>query len=272
MTIKKSDIFWLDDISILFKVNRLCEIIPMNNMSMPQKLNAILRFSIYFSVIHYLLKKNSNILFIPVVVSILTYVFYINNTDNTDNTYTKYNTNVSEPVENFTNKNGYSKGNITFESEYNDANEPIDIDIDIDIDMIENIRDTYDDRDTNCKSPTNNNPFGNVLLGDIGNPKFKETCSSYNNNIVKREQSDIFNKDLVRNIDDIYNKNNSQRQFYTMPVTDIINDQTGFANWCYKTPPTCKEGNGLQCSANLSNPNGLNTSNLLTPFTGFGGT
>ena len=65
-------------------------------------------------------------------------------------------------------------------------------------------------------------------------------------------------------VNDVFAKHNSQRQFYTMPVTDICNDQTNFAKWLYLTPPSCKEGNGLQCSANLSNPNGLNISHLLS--------
>ncbi len=44
-----------------------------------------------------------------------------------------------------------------------------------------------------------------------------------------------------------------QRNFYSMPSTTVPNDQTGFANWCYKLPKTCKEGNGVQCYNNLYN-------------------
>ena len=51
-------------------------------------------------------------------------------------------------------------------------------------------------------------------------------------------------------MNDIYNNRNSQRQYYTMPNTQIPNDQTSFARWLYATPPSCKEGNGLQCAAN----------------------
>ena len=51
---------------------------------------------------------------------------------------------------------------------------------------------------------------------------------------------------------DIFGKNNSQRQFYTMPVTTIPNNQTQFANWLYKTEPTCKENNGESCLRNLN--------------------
>ena len=38
-----------------------------------------------------------------------------------------------------------------------------------------------------------------------------------------------------------------------MPNTDIVNKQSEFAKWCYKTPPTCKEGNDIQCTVNKSN-------------------
>jgi hypothetical protein len=64
-------------------------------------------------------------------------------------------------------------------------------------------------------------------------------------------ENEYFNNDLYRNTDDIFNKENSQREFYTMPVNSIINDQTKFAEWCYKTPPTCREGNGIQCASDI---------------------
>ena len=32
------------------------------------------------------------------------------------------------------------------------------------------------------------------------------------------------------------------RQFYTMPISSVPNDQTAFANWLYGTENTCKEG------------------------------
>ena len=47
-----------------------------------------------------------------------------------------------------------------------------------------------------------------------------------------------------------FGKNNSQRQFYTVPGKTNPNDLESYKNWLYSTPPTCKEGNGLQCAAN----------------------
>ena len=51
---------------------------------------------------------------------------------------------------------------------------------------------------------------------------------------------------LLRNfeeqdVDDLFGRYNSQRQFYTMPSTTVPNDQKSFAEWLYKTPETCKE-------------------------------
>ena len=63
-----------------------------------------------------------------------------------------------------------------------------------------------------------------------------------------------FNTDLYRDSTDLFDTKNAQRIWYTTPVTSIPNDQESFANWLYKTPPTCKEGNGAQCIANYYTP------------------
>ena len=50
-----------------------------------------------------------------------------------------------------------------------------------------------------------------------------------------------YNEGLYEDNFDIFGKKHSARQFYTMPVNSIVNDQGSFANWCYGRPPTCKE-------------------------------
>ena len=40
------------------------------------------------------------------------------------------------------------------------------------------------------------------------------------------------------------------RNFYSMPNTQIPNNQKDFANFCYGNMPSCKEGDELQCSKN----------------------
>ena len=46
--------------------------------------------------------------------------------------------------------------------------------------------------------------------------------------------------------------NAGDRQFYTMPVTDVVNDQTGFAKWLYDRGPSCKQGAVEKCYDNVN--------------------
>lgn len=92
----------------------------------------------------------------------------------------------------------------------------------------------------NCTEPTNNNPFMNFNI--ITDKKDRtEACSSWDNKKVRKNITEKFNHNLYRDVSDLYGKNNSQRQYYTMPSTTLPNNQTEFAKWCYNTGPTCKE-------------------------------
>jgi len=102
--------------------------------------------------------------------------------------------------------------------------------------------------DTECRIPTENNPFMNPTI--FGENNSKSSCLSYNNKGVQRNIENKFNKNLYREANDIFSKNNSQRQFYTVPSKKYPNDQDAYKKWLYSTPPTCKEGNGIQCAAN----------------------
>ena len=82
--------------------------------------------------------------------------------------------------------------------------------------------------------------------------KSKPACDSYNNKGVQRIIEDNFDEDLYRDVNDIFKNGNSQRQFFSVPGNSVPNDRDTFMKWCYQTPPTCKEGNGLQCAANQS--------------------
>jgi hypothetical protein len=52
---------------------------------------------------------------------------------------------------------------------------------------------------------------------------------------------EMFNHNLFKDVNDVFGKMNSQRQFYTMPNTTIPNAQDDFAKWLYANPKTCKE-------------------------------
>ena len=70
---------------------------------------------------------------------------------------------------------------------------------------------------------------------------------------VREEMIDKFHQRLVPDPNDLWGQNISDRNFYTMPVTQSSNNQKDFAEWLYNTGPTCKDGNGYQCVNNNSN-------------------
>jgi hypothetical protein len=116
---------------------------------------------------------------------------------------------------------------------------------------------------TVCNVPTKNNPFMNLLLSDIKyNPKHK-ACPP--NQEIRSQTNKHFNYNLYTDVGDVFNNRNSQRQYYTNPVTTLPNDQSRFANWLYKVPTTCKSGDGIAC-AGLQSPN-MGPSNLLWRYT-----
>ena len=90
-----------------------------------------------------------------------------------------------------------------------------------------------------CTPPTRNNPFMNVLMNEWADNPTRPAACEYPG--VDQEVEDHFNYDLYKDIDDLYEKNNGQRQFFTMPYTTIPNDQGSFARWLYEVPSTCKE-------------------------------
>lgn len=91
-----------------------------------------------------------------------------------------------------------------------------------------------------CTKPTTDNPFMN--FNNITDDRFRApACKSYDNEKIKEEIDDKFNYNLYRDVGDLYSKNNSQREFYTMPNTQVVNDQTSYAKWLYNTGSSSKE-------------------------------
>lgn len=97
-----------------------------------------------------------------------------------------------------------------------------------------------------CTKPTLDNPFMNVTMKDYLNIQNGQTVDRLpacdpNEPTIKKEIDSAFNNDLFHDVNDVFGKMNSQRQFYTMPWTTIPNKQDEFARWLYLQPKTCKE-------------------------------
>lgn len=99
-----------------------------------------------------------------------------------------------------------------------------------------------------CTQPTDENPFGNVLMNEYqDNPLRNPACDT---NEVEAEINDKFFSDFVQDPFDVFNKKHSQRQFFSTANTSIPNNQDAFAQWLYgKSGPTCKE-KALMCKGN----------------------
>ena len=212
---KKEETIWIKDINVLFKKENLFKYLPLNSYTNYEKINSIMRLTLYLSALLAFLYKNINYFFIFIICGIVTYLMYINE----DKKETK---NFEKQIENYEN---------------------IETDKDIKKNKINHKKYLR-----NCVLPTRENPFMNILPTD--NRKRKSACKSYNNEKIKNLVEDKFSKGLFKDINSIYNNENSQREFYTTPNTTIPNKQGDFANWLYGIPKSCKEGNGNQCVGN----------------------
>ena len=96
-----------------------------------------------------------------------------------------------------------------------------------------------------CTKPNRENPYMNVLISDYQKrPSRAPACDARAPRTRKRAEK-AYEHNLYRDVDDVFKRNTSSRQFYTTPSTTIPNDQDAFARWLYSTGPTCKEQGGV---------------------------
>ena len=57
---KSNDLFWKHDISVLFKQDKLTHFFPTERMTLSEKLNSIVRLSIYITILLFAYNKNFN--------------------------------------------------------------------------------------------------------------------------------------------------------------------------------------------------------------------
>ncbi len=111
----------------------------------------------------------------------------------------------------------------------------------------------------NDLKPTYDNPFMNPNL-IVHDPKTflrkqnKNVRFDVNHHIdtigdIERNQDsqNKFNARLYQSVGDVFEKENSQRQFYSVPARTYPNDQTAFAKWRFGLEKTCKAGNDEKC-------------------------
>lgn len=97
-----------------------------------------------------------------------------------------------------------------------------------------------------CTRPTKHNPFMNVTMNEyLDHPHRPAACPVPE---VMHEIDANFHDTIFKEVDDVYQRSASIRNYHTVPSTTIPNAQDDFMRWCYGNPAkTCKEGNGLAC-------------------------
>jgi hypothetical protein len=231
--------YWFQDIAgTLFNLDYLVKIFPTGDMTYAEKINALVRLSIYIGIILALFYANYLFIYIPVITMLATYILYLFRIEQLENSRATQGANAKlyavppSTMINLTKKNMIGQDDKSFES-------------------LLNIQ--------HCSKPSNNNPFMNPLIFDS---RLRDSaCDSIKpENQLQIEKE--YNKYCIKDVSDIWNHNSGRRQFYTVASTTYPNDQGSFANWLYRRSPSCKEGNGAQCIANYYTP--LNSS-LITP-------
>lgn len=187
---------WINNPKILFE--NIDQFFPTNNMKRNERINAIARLAIYYSLIILIFKKDMRLLSVGIIMILIslflgyTEEFTINNESNV---FTS---------DHYNNIEGRDKSKFSMQ----------------------------------CTKPTINNPFMNYTMGDLIDNKERLPACKYDDS--KNAIRGKFRSNLHSDVSDIWGRFITDRNFYTMPNTDIVNDQTGFAQWCFGNSGECK--------------------------------
>jgi Ca2+/Na+ antiporter len=226
--------FWTENPNILLQSNYVTELFPIEIMSLNQKLNAITRLVIIMTLFSFIYSKSLTILLVG-MLSIL-FIYFL---------YSYYKTDKENPAD----------ADTTAEVEGFALSAPV-------ADLVKTSAEFK--TDMVFQKPNANNPLGNVLVTDyLYNPNKKPAPPAYNEDVRKEilEQAkqmvlnnnkgndDLTNK-LFTDLGDAFIFEQSLRPFYSTASTTIPNDQTTFAEFCYGSMVSCKEGNAFACVKN----------------------
>jgi hypothetical protein len=279
ITDTNKNVFWLNDITTLYKDKKYLQFIPNSSMTRIEQLNSITRFCIYLLILFLLFDDRSdNWILLPIIgIIFMIILFNIFNIDidgkykelarmrqiiNSDTnlpdninyrTYKvdlngetkiididaeeqhKYNEQLDNNDTNYILESGQydSQGNINSDTYYGPLSNK---------QKLNDIKYSLDEmrlyEKNNQLKPTSDNPFMNPSVNDFNSENITVPANSDDKDI-QNDAEIKFNDDIYKDFQDVFNKKNSQRQFFTV-AHNVPNDQEAFARWCYKFPPTCK--------------------------------
>jgi hypothetical protein len=227
--------FWSENPNILFSNKHLAELYPTEGMTYNQKLNAITRTVMLLVLATFFYSGNFRILLVGIITFLAIFVLHYFHVKEQEKRESKR-------------VDGDAKENFANPALYylKENNMPIPTDV---FDM-----------------PDSSNPFSNVLVTDHDyNPDKKPAAPAYNQTVEDDilKQAKQFVNDANPDHPDIADKlfsdmggnmqlEQSLRPFNSNPSTTIPNDQAAFAEFCYGSMISCKEGNEFACARNLA--------------------
>jgi hypothetical protein len=239
--------FWGEDPNILFDKQYLLEFFPTENMSFNRKLNALSRSVIILTFILFIFTRTIRILFVSAFTLLSIYILHQSNNSKLNS------------EEGFSDNDELMK-EIKYNQEIIQSNKKSPA-----LELIK--QNQIPISDNTFQLPSSKNPFSNILVTDYSdNPNKKAAPPSDNlmvgKDIINRtkqlvqeqnpDQHDISDK-IFKDLNDKLNFEQSLRSFNSTPGTTIPNDQSAFAEFCYGSMVSCKEGNLFACARNLTN-------------------
>lgn len=268
---KYNEKFWLDDLTELYKDGKYVQFVPKYNMKRVEQLNSITRFCIYLIILLTLFKQKQSYLYVPVTIIVLTVIFYNVNKHDPNRQQKELSKILSTRQQD---RDIYSKIQAA-ELKHDDDDgiqlEPFDPPKNIEASFIDSNGDLISGKKLRvpiysknpdktlfeideirqfnketARKPTPENPFMNPSVTDYNNGD-PPAASNADDDEIKESVHLTFNTDLFRDVDELWERKNSQRQFYTVPNTSVPNNQTEFAKWLWHVPQTCKTDQGPIC-------------------------
>lgn len=206
-----TDPFWLNNFQILLSPEHVADFFPSKFQTDEQRLNSLVRLSLYISFLLSLYHSNLKYMSIFLFVLLLTYVVYTNKPEDTLEKLTS-----TDALQDMTKKPNDKCTRPTLDNPFMNATMKDYMNLDSGGKIV--------DRPEAC---------------DPNDPEIKELID------------EKFNNNLYTDVSDVFGKMNSQRNYYTMPWTSIPNDPRGeFQKWLFLNPKTCKEDQE-SCARNI---------------------
>jgi hypothetical protein len=242
-------LFWSQDPNVLFQPAHILEFFPTETMTYNQKLNAITRTVIVLTLISFLFTRNTRLLGIAAFTLLAIYLLYFAHQRTGSSQTEPFKPNSVQSNDSEVMKSDFIGGG-RFVADPNVA--------------IPGDQSRKTVLHTGFLPTTSDNPLGNVLVTDYefdptrppAQPAYNETVS---NDILQKTkqmiarnnpgQPDIVDK-LFGDLGDEFVFEQSMQPFYATANTMIPNDQAGFAQFCYGSMVSCKEGDRFACGRN----------------------